>query len=188
MSQARNVLNNWVMRGSVPLTSVKTNLSWKRTTNPRHHHDGMPIPLRKADAAPTEAKSNISSKNDVEEFNWKIPRTTKTAININYPSLETGDVPFSLACLSRSICAWPESTPGCTDGGKLGNDSKAHSSTHGKPKSAELPPFCILFMEVDLGRKPPTAEKDTTECCAIIRAMAIKTFIVLLYYLQDRWI
>ena len=47
--------------------------------------------------------------------------------------------PFSLASLSRSIRAWPVTTPGCTDGGSLGYDGRSHSPTHGMPMSSALP-------------------------------------------------
>ena len=48
--------------------------------------------------------------------------------------------PWSCAVSSRSIIAWPVSTPGCTLGGSFGYSPIAQSSVHGKPISSAAVP------------------------------------------------
>ena len=66
--------------------------------------------------------------------------------------------PWSCAVSSRSIIAWPVSTPGCTLGGSFGYSPIAQSSVHGKPiSSAAVPARAVAGAQRDAGGAKPSA-------------------------------
>ena len=112
-------------------------------------------------------------------FRFAVPCTA-----LQLTKLYLFSLPLSLACCNKSIIACPLRTPGWILSGRLGNDSKAHSSVHGMPTSLLIPPLRADDVPVvrptacDVGVKAFAKVDDAVEA----RKIAIENFIVLFFW------